>query len=215
MSQLLAHTILQPAGSGVGEAAAREQPEMTEEDKTTSRRQFLADGVRGTAVLGGGALVAVLATGTDKPRTVWQIDPHKCIACGNCATECVLEVSATKCVHAFAMCGYCELCTGHFEPQPNALNTGAENQLCPTGAIQRAFIEDPYYEYTIDEDLCVGCAKCVVGCTAFGNGSLFLQIRHDRCVNCNQCRIARNCPSEAIARVPADEPYLLKEVRST
>lgn len=188
---------------------------MTELDKTTSRRQFIADGVRGTALLGAGSLVAVLATRADDPRTVWQIDPNKCTSCGKCATECVLEVSATKCVHAFAMCGYCELCTGYFEPQPNALNTGAENQLCPTGAIQRAFIEDPYYEYTIDEELCVGCAKCVVGCTAFGNGSLFLQIRHDRCLNCNQCRIALNCPAEAINRVPADKPYLLKEVRST
>jgi electron transport complex protein RnfB len=118
-------------------------------------------------------------------------------------------------VHAFAMCGYCELCTGYFEPNPNALNTGAENQLCPTGAIQRNFIEDPYHEYTIDEHLCIGCAKCVVGCTAFGNGSLFLQIRHDRCVNCNECRIGQQCPAQAISRVPADKPYLVKEVRST
>ncbi|MCG8509921.1 MAG: hypothetical protein MI741_11905, partial [Rhodospirillales bacterium] len=132
--------------------------------------------------------------------------------CGKCATECVLEVSAVKCVHTYAMCGYCDLCTGYFEPQPNELNTGAENQLCPLGAIKRSFIEDPYFEYTIDEEACVGCAKCVAGCTAFGNGSLHLQIRHDRCVNCNECAIAVKCPAQAIKRVQADEPSLMKTV---
>jgi len=78
------------------------------------------------------------------------------------------------------------------------------------GAIKRSYIEDPYYEYTIDETLCIGCGECVKACAAFGNGSLFLQVRHDRCLNCNQCSIARNCPSGAFKRVPADAPYLLK-----
>ena len=96
-------------------------------------------------------------------------------------------------------------------PQPVELDTGAENQLCPTGAIQRTFVEDPYYEYKIDEKMCIGCAKCVEGCNRFGNGSLFLQIRHDRCVNCNECAIAAACPSGAYVRVPADTPYLLKD----
>jgi electron transport complex protein RnfB len=110
------------------------------------------------------------------------------------------------------MCGYCDLCTGFFQPDAPDLNEGAENQLCPTGAIRRTFIEDPYFQYDIDEPLCVGCGKCVEGCAAFGNGSLFLQIRHDRCVNCNECAIAMACPAEAIRRVPASRPYLLKEV---
>jgi electron transport complex protein RnfB len=112
------------------------------------------------------------------------------------------------------MCGYCNLCTGYFEPQPNALNTGAENQLCPTGAIERKFIEDPYFEYHIDEPKCIGCAKCVKGCGMFGNGSLYLQIRHDRCVNCNECTIARVCPADAIHRVPRNQPYVLKAQRA-
>ena len=141
---------------------------------------------------------------------VWQLDPDKCIQRGNCATECVLEESAVKCVHVFAMCGYCKLCTGYFEPEPNALNTGAENLLCPTGAIRRKFIEDPYFEYEIDEKLCIGCGKCVKGCNMFGNGSLQLQVRHDRCLNCNECSIARSCPAQAFRRVPASQPYLLK-----
>ena len=77
-------------------------------------------------------------------------------------------------------------------------------------ALMRKFIEEPYFEYEIDEDLCIGCAKCVKGCTSFGNGSLHLQIRHDLCRNCNECSIARVCPSKAIKRVPSETPYLIK-----
>ena len=72
------------------------------------------------------------------------------------------------------------------------------------------FLCGSYFEYVIDEDLCIGCAKCVKGCTSFGNGSLHLQIRHDLCLNCNQCSIARVCPNKAISRVPIDEPYRIK-----
>ena len=152
------------------------------------------------------------AAPTPAPVTtyVWQLDPYKCVQCGRCATNCVLNPSAVKCVHGFALCGYCKLCFGYFQPGAGALNANAENQLCPTGAIKRTFIEAPYYEYTLDEDLCIGCGKCVKGCGAFGNGSLFLQVRHDRCVNCNECSIARSCPSGAYRRVPVHKPYILK-----
>lgn len=136
-------------------------------------------------------------------RKLWQLDPAKCIQCGRCATHCVLTPSAVKCVHRFAMCGYCRLCFGYFQPGAAALNSGAENQMCPTGAIRRTFIEDPYYEYAIDESLCVGCGRCVKGCSSFGNGSLVLQVRHDRCVNCNECSIARHCPADAFRLVDA------------
>lgn len=179
-------------------------------DTNLNRRQFLTNASRGACLLGLGGALGALASRAKSDDMVWQLDPYKCIACGNCATYCVLEQSAVKCVHAYAMCGYCELCTGFFEPEPPALNTGAENQLCPTGAIKRTYVEDPYYEYTIDEPLCIGCGKCVKGCNAFGNGSLFLQVRHDRCLNCNECSIAAACPSQAFTRVPASQPYLLK-----
>ena len=193
---------------------ARETPELKpEQKKAMTRRRLLKAGLQGACLVGlGGAGAALTARGRTQD-TVWQLDPAKCIQCGNCATNCVLKPSAVKCVHAYAMCGYCELCTGYFEPEPNDLNTGAENQLCPTGAIQRAFVEDPYYQYTIDEPLCIGCGKCVKGCGAFGNGSLFLQVRHDRCLNCNECSIAIACPAEAYRRVPADQPYLLKDTQ--
>ena len=183
---------------------------MAENEGRLTRRDFIRNGVRGACLLGLGGTIGLLATRGQADDTVWQLDPYKCIQCERCAGNCVLEDSAVKCVHKFAMCGYCKLCTGYFEPQPNALNTGAENQLCPTGAIQRGFVEHPYYEYIIDEELCVGCGKCVKGCAAFGNGSLFLQVRHERCLNCNHCSIAASCPSEAFKRVPADQPYILK-----
>ena len=180
------------------------------QDKPVSRRNFLRDSLRGASMLGIGALAGYSLSKAARSETRWQIDPNKCTSCGNCATYCVLEESAVKCTHNFTMCGYCELCFGFFDPQPIELNEAAENQLCPTGAIIRKYVEDPYYEYTIDEQLCIGCGKCVKGCNAFGNGSLFLQIHQDRCVNCNECAIAAACPSDAFVRVPAYKPYLLK-----
>jgi len=185
------------------------QQENHKEDLVTRRDFFSATG-RGIGIaLAGGVSTLLLSRGAGAD-VVWQIDPYKCTQCGKCATECVLEVSAVKCMHAFDVCGYCKLCTGFFEPEPNELNTGAENQLCPVRAIQRTFIEDPYFEYKIDDALCIGCGKCVKGCATFGNGSLYLQVRHDICLHCNECAIALACPSGAFTRVSADHPYLPK-----
>lgn len=143
--------------------------------------------------------------------SLWQIDPDKCVQCGRCARECVLSPSAVKCVHQYASCGYCEFCSGYYHGKYLKLDTAAENLRCPVGAIQRTFVEDPYFEYRIDEELCVACGKCVKGCADFGNGSLFLQVRHDRCLNCNQCSIAAHCPADAFVRVPHDKPYIFKK----
>jgi len=152
------------------------------------------------------------AAGCNRPQ-VWQIDPDRCIACGRCQVNCVLDQSAVKAVNCFALCGYCDNCTGYFPTKDYLLNTGAENQLCPTGAIVRKFIEKksgvPYFEYTIDERLCIACGKCVLGCRLM-NGSISLQVRHDRCLNCNECSIAVGCPADAFRRVPAAAPRLLR-----
>jgi electron transport complex protein RnfB len=180
------------------------------EQEDVSRRRFLGNTVRGAAALAVGGVSASVASRVTADDTVWQLDPDKCVQCGNCATNCVLNPSAVKCVHAYDVCGYCDLCGGYFHPDAPELDTGAENQLCPVGAIKRTYVEDPFYQYTIDESLCIGCGKCVKGCAAFGNGSLFLQVRHDRCLNCNECSIARACPADAFRRVPAGSPYLLK-----
>ncbi|MBI5821323.1 MAG: ferredoxin [Verrucomicrobia bacterium] len=175
-----------------------------------SRRQFFNGTMRGAFLFLLGAATTLLFRRSQPKRLVWQIDPYKCVCCTRCATECVMHPSAVKCVQVYPMCGYCKLCTGYFEPEPIGLDTGAENQLCPTGAIKRRALEDPYYEYNIEEELCIGCAKCVKGCVLFGNGSFFLQVRHDRCVNCDECAIAIACPGQAFQRVPADKPYLFK-----
>lgn len=184
---------------------------MVENNENVTRRRFLRNGFYGGCLAGLGGLAGFLAGRSSADDMVWQIDPQICIACGNCATHCVLAESAVKCVQVYGICGYCDYCPGFHQPAARALDTGAENELCPTGAIKRRFIEEPYYEYSLEESLCNGCGKCVKGCAAFGNGSLFLQVRHDRCLNCNECSIAAACPSGAFKRVPAEKPYMLKD----
>jgi electron transport complex protein RnfB len=181
-------------------------------DDRMTRRRFIGDMGRGASFLVIGGTVGMLATRSRGEDMVWQIDPFKCTACGRCATHCVLDLSAVKCRHAHPMCGYCRLCFGFFKTNAIEMTEGAENQMCPLGAIQREYIEDPYYEYQIDEDLCNACGKCVKGCNAFGNGSLYLQVRHDLCLNCADCNIAANCPAEAFVRLPASAPYIDKEL---
>lgn len=179
-------------------------------DNGIKRRDFIRSGLNTLAGLTVGGIGGLIIARSTYGDTVWQIDPNVCVQCENCSINCVLDHSAVKCVHAFSMCGYCDLCSGYLEPGTKSRDTGAESQLCPVGAIKRTYVEEPYFEYTIDEELCIACGKCVKGCAAFGNGSLHLQIRHDRCMNCNECSIGRLCPSGAIRRVPAETPYLMR-----
>jgi len=183
---------------------------MAEKNKYQNRRDFVRKAGRIAVGLPIAWLSVSLLRKSSAAEYVWQIDPQKCTQCGQCETNCVMTPSAVKCMHSFQMCGYCDLCSGYLRQGVKILDTAAENQLCPTAAITRKFIEDPYFEYTIDEKLCIACGKCVKGCTDFGNGSLHLQIKHDLCKNCNQCSIAIKCPSEAIKRVPSTNPYIPK-----
>lgn len=183
---------------------------MKPDDENTGRREFLSKMGRvgvGIGLLGAGA--AALAQ-SERDNLVWQIDPYKCTMCGRCATQCVLPVSAVRCVHNHEMCGYCDLCFGYLLPGHTERNEAAENQVCPVGAITREFIEDVYYEYKIIDEDCIGCSRCVKLCTHSGNGSLFLQVKQERCLNCNDCAIARACPADAFRRVPASQGYILK-----
>jgi electron transport complex protein RnfB len=178
-----------------------------------SRKKFLrlcGSAIAGTALvsLTGGLLRRALS---DEASCFWQIDSAKCTFCGRCETGCVLPVSAVKCVHANRVCGYCDLCGGYYRTNAKDLNTAAENLLCPTGAIKRAYVEDPYFEYSIDESLCNGCGKCAKGCNSFGNGSLYLQVKQDLCKNCNECKISNVCPSGAIQRVSYAKAYILRD----
>jgi len=177
-----------------------------------ARRRFLR--TCGT-LIAGGSVLAVTGILTQRafsrePYYYWQIDPKKCTFCGQCETDCVLPVSAVKCVHAVKVCGYCDLCGGYYRANVKELNTAAENLMCPTGAIDRKFVEDPYFEYAIDEALCNGCGKCAKGCNAFGNGSLYLQIKQELCTGCNECSIRKVCPADAIQRVSLSNAYDLK-----
>ncbi len=181
-----------------------------ESGKKLSRRELLAQGVRGAGLLAVSGALGTLVGRGEAQDMVWQIDPSKCTACGKCATECVLNPSAVKCVHEHGICGYCELCFGYYVDQRADDTEAAENRRCPTDAIRRSPVEDPYYQYAIDEAACIGCGLCVEGCQLFGNGALILQVRHDRCINCNQCAIATACPANAFVRVPATDPYLLR-----
>ncbi len=178
--------------------------------KTPNRREFLKTGLNTLLGISIGSVGGYLIARSSPEQMVWQLDPSICVQCEKCSTNCVLSQSAVKCTHSFSMCGYCDLCSGYLQPTAKSRDTGAESQLCPTGAIKRSFVEDPYFEYTIDQDLCIGCGKCVKGCGSFGNGSLYLQVRHDICVQCNECSIARSCPSQAFRRVPASRPYILR-----
>jgi electron transport complex protein RnfB len=183
-------------------------------EKNVDRRRFLVDTARVAGAVAFSGAVGYLAGSQGRAsESRWQIDPDKCIGCGNCATYCVLDESAVKCVQCFDMCGYCDICTGYFDTNYQAVDTAAENQLCPTGALIRNFIEEKsgqrFYEYTIDLPLCIGCGICVKGC-ALMNGSLYLQVMHDRCVDCNECAIAVACPSQAFDRIPIETPYRLK-----
>lgn len=183
---------------------------MKKEKKKIDRREFIGSTMRISVGLAIGSIGGVLLTKSLGDDLVWQLDPALCVQCGRCATDCVLTPSAVKCTHVYSMCGYCDLCGGYFRPEAKNLTTAAENQLCPTAAIERKFIEEPFFEYHIIEELCIGCGKCVKGCGAFGNGSMQLQVRHNICVNCNQCSIATNCPADAFKRVPASKPYIFK-----
>ena len=190
---------------------------MPEPAGNITRRRLLGDYLRGACLIGTGAGAVLLAKDAKAEDMVWQIDPHKCVACKRCQKQCVLTLSAVKCAHNHKICGYCEGCFGYYNnalpgDMSDKIGTGAENQLCPTGAVVRTEVTADAFCYTIDESLCIGCGLCVRGCALEGNGSLHLQIRHDRCLNCNQCGIASACPVGAVIRVPASSPYILKEL---
>lgn len=183
---------------------------MEKKAKKITRWEFIKSVVHKLLLLLLGGFVLSRLYKVFNTSLVWQIDPTECVKCGRCATDCVINPSAVKCVHENSICGYCNLCFAYFQPGAVQLTENAENELCPTNALKRKFIEEPFFEYSIDEPLCIGCAKCIKGCNLFGNGSLYLQVRHDRCKNCNDCSIARVCAGNAFERVPLKNAYFKK-----
>ncbi len=176
-----------------------------------SRREFIERSFRIAGVAGIGGAAAVLARRAAS-NSVFQVDPSRCIACDLCRTSCVLSHSAVKAVNDFPKCGYCQLCPAYYDvasmPDDMGLPTG---KTCPRDALKRRIVGevdelDPnnnYYEYTVDEELCDGCGKCVKACQPpAGNGSLRLEIRYSRCYECDTCTIQRACPEDAIVLIP-------------
>ncbi len=177
----------------------------------SSRREFIDRSLRIAGVVGIGGAAVVLARRAAS-NTVFQVDPAKCVACDLCRTSCVLSHSAVKAVNVFNECGYCQLCPAYFDvtsmPDEMGLPTG---KVCPQDALKRRIVgdideEDPnnnYYEYIVDESLCDGCGKCVKACKPpAGNGALRLEVRYDRCMECDSCSIQIACPENAIVRIP-------------
>lgn len=180
-------------------------------DDRSTRRQFFDRTFRVAGLAGIGAAAGLLAKRAAADN-VFQIDPNRCTSCDLCRTSCVLSHSAVKAVNDFELCGYCMLCPAYYDvtsyPDDKGIPSG---RVCPQDALKRRVVghfdaEDPnnnYYEYTIDEPLCDGCGKCVKACLPpAGNGSLRLEIRYDRCDECNECAIRIVCPDSAIIRVP-------------
>jgi electron transport complex protein RnfB len=177
----------------------------------STRREFLDRSARvaGLVTLAGAAgLLARRASA----NAVYQVDPFKCTSFDLCRTACVLSLSAVKAVNDFDKCGYCMLCPAYMDvlsrPDEKGIPTG---KVCPQDALKRRVVgrvdtDDPnnnYYEYVVDEARCDGCGKCVKACLPpAGNGSLRLEIRYERCVECNECAIQMVCPDRAIVLVP-------------
>ena len=187
----------------------------------TTRRQVLGHAARGAALVGLGGLGFYLTRKADAGN-VWRIDPERCVntrlgavgveVCDKCAMECVLALSAVRAVNDYAKCGRCYICPAYFDIKSAVNREGVPSKkLCPRDAIIRKPIgwidpDDPannFYEYIIDEQLCNGCGKCVMGCKEpAGLSSIRLEVRYDLCLDCNRCAIAIACPDEAYQRGP-------------
>ncbi len=188
-------------------------------EKKYTRREMMGHVARSAALAGLGGTTAFLSLKAHKVYA-WEIDTSKCLdskigalgvdTCQLCATECVLSLSAVRAVNEFSKCGRCYICPAYFEITSAVGPDGLPSEkVCPRDAIERQAIgwidpDDPannFYEYTIDEEKCNGCGRCVMECKEpAGLGSIRLEVRHDTCLDCNRCSIAVICPEDAYER---------------
>lgn len=180
-----------------------------------TRRKFLLALGRalGVAALGGVAARVLSRANPDAEfiqplhRYGWQINPDRCTYCNRCATACVRLPSAVKAVNDQKKCSNCVACYGHLcdLQTPSRLIATTDKLVCPLNALKRTPLFgglDGAYLYTIDADRCNGCGQCALQCNLRGSKSMFLLIRPDLCLGCNECSIAKVCPSQAVERVP-------------
>ena len=142
-------------------------------------------------------------------RFAWQVDPEKCTYCGLCETACVRKPSAAKALNDQKKCSNCVVCYGHITDthiDSDKIDSEGE-RVCPVDAVVRNNFSggvDGMFLYSNDPKKCVGCAKCVKRCNVHGTKSMFLVIRPDLCLDCNECSIATACPEKAIERIPRE-----------
>jgi len=189
--------------------------------KGLTRREVLGHAARGAAFVGLGGTAYLLSLKANKTYA-WTIDPAKCVdsklgvfgveVCELCSSTCVLTLSAVRAVNEFSRCGRCYICPAYFKITSAVGPDGLPSEkVCPRDAITREPIgwidpDDPannFYEYTIDEKKCNGCGRCVMECKEpAGLSSIYLDVRHDLCLDCNRCSIAAACPENAYERRP-------------
>lgn len=142
-------------------------------------------------------------------RFAWQIDPDKCLSCGLCETTCVRKPSAVKAVNDTKKCSNCVVCYGHITDthiDSDKIESQGE-RVCPNEAVMRENFSggvDGMFLYSNDPKRCTGCGKCTDRCNTYGTKSMFLVIRPDLCLGCNECSIAVACPHDAIERIPRE-----------
>lgn len=142
-------------------------------------------------------------------RFAWQIDPEKCRSCGICETACVRKPSAAKAINDQKKCSNCVVCYGHISNlsiESERIDSDGE-RICPHDAVVRKNYcggINGMFLYSHDHGLCTGCAKCVEACNSHGTKSMFMVIRPDLCLGCNECSIAGACPHDAIERIPRE-----------
>ena len=142
-------------------------------------------------------------------RFAWQIDPGKCRYCGICETACVRKPSAVKALNDQKKCSNCVVCYGHISNskiESEKIDSDGE-RICPHDAVRRKNFcggLDGMFLYSQDHAGCTACGRCVKACNEHGTKSMFLVIRPDICLGCNECAIAVACPYDAIERIPRE-----------
>lgn len=183
----------------------------------SSRRNYLRIGgqLLGAVALGG-ATARLFSPPSEEAdfvaqarRFAWQIDPEKCASCGLCETTCVRKPSAVKALNDPKKCSNCVVCYGHITDKhidSDKIDSGGK-RVCPVNAVTRINFSggaDGLFLYAQDPKLCIACGQCTKRCNSHGTKSMFLAIRPDLCLGCNECAIAVACPHDAIERIPRE-----------
>lgn len=163
------------------------------------RRDFIklaSQAIGGTALFGSAGFLLKDAVNGNLPL----IDPEKCLGCGRCSSSCIFTPSAVKCYNIDEVCDHCTACYGyHVDTDADPIDKSA--LVCPEDAIIRQARSEfeGGFTYTIDQNKCIGCGKCVRLCWKHGNRSMRLVVNHNTCRRCNKCQIANVCDGGAFS----------------